>query len=393
MGFLSGRMTFERFQVQGKSPRQFGQEHIQQLEKYAIGQIESATLEAPSTGFIAGKHLFDLKFDLEKNVILDTLHAALRIDTAKVPGPLKKAWFEMELALLAAENSSGRPTRAQKQQAKEAVQARCEEEIKAGHFRRMQQVPFLWNTSQEIVYCGSSNTNSQEHLRGLFETAFSVELKRITAGTLAMQLAAEQHWMTALNNVSPSSFSPSQETSHVAWLTDQPDSVDYLGNEFLLWLWWWLETQGESIELPDETEVTGMLNKTLSLECPRGESGRETISAEAPTRLPEALHAVRSGKLPRKMGITLVREGEQYDFVLQAESLSLNGAAIQADGDDRGRGALEERVTSIRRLSETIDLVYTAFLGRRLGRQWDADLTAMQTWLESESRKSVRRAG
>ncbi len=393
MGFLSGRMTFERFQVQGNSPRRFDQEHIQLLEKFAIGQIESATAETPSVGFLAGKHLFDLNFDFEKNVIVDALHASIRIDTSRVPGPLKKAWLEMELATLAAESPTGRVTRAQKQEAKDAVQARCEEEIRAGHFRRMQQVPFLWNADQEIVYCGSSNPGAQEQLRGLFETAFGLELTRVTAGSLAAQLATENQWTKTFDKLSPSAFSPAEATEHVAWLTDQPDSVDYLGNEFLLWIWWWLETQSESISLPDETSVTGMLNRTLTLECPRGESGRETITADAPTGLPEALQAVRTGKLPRKMGMTLVRDGEQYDFVIQAESLALAGAAIQSDGNDRGRGALEERVAAIRRLSETLDLLYTAFLERRLGRQWAAELSQIQAWLATESRESIRRAG
>lgn len=393
MGFLSGRMTFERFEVQGEAPRQFDQEHIQLLEKYAIGQIETSTVEAPSVGFLAGKHLFDLKFDLEKNVIVDALHASIRIDTSRIPGPLKKAWLEMELATLAAESPNGKVTRAQKQEAKEAVQARCEEEIRAGNFRRMQQVPFLWHAGLGIVFCGSTNPGAQEQLRGLFEMAFGLELKRVTAGNLAEQTAVENQWTKAMGKLSPSAFSPAEATEHVAWLTENPDSVDYLGNEFLLWIWWWLETQSESISLPDETSVTGMLNRTLALECPRGESGRETITADAPTGLPEALQAVRTGKLPRKMGMTLVREGEQYDFVIQAESLSLAGAAIVSDGNDRGRGALEERVAAIGRLSDTVDLLYAAFLERRLGRKWNAELSQIQTWLTADSPESIRRAG
>lgn len=393
MGFMSGRMTFERFQVQGTSPRQFDQEQIRLLEKFAIGQIESASAEAPAAGFLAGKHLFDLNFDLEKNVIVEALHASIRIDTARVPGPLKKAWLEMELATLAADSPNGRVTRAQKQQAKEAVQARCEEEIRAGQFRRMQQVPFLWNAGQEIVYCGSTSPGAQDQLRSLFETAFGLELTRVTAGSLAAQVATEQEWTKAFDKLSPSAFSPAEATEHVAWLTEQPDSADYLGNEFLLWIWWRLETQSESISLPDESSVTGLLNKTLTLECPRGESGRETITADSPTNLPEALQAVRTGKLPRKMGMILVRNGEQYEFVMQAEALSLAGAAIQSDGNDRGRGALEERVAAIRRLSETVDLLYSAFLARRLGRQWGSELSQIQAWLTTESREPIRRAG
>lgn len=90
--------------------------------------------------------------------------------------------------------------------------------------------------------------------------------------------------------------------------------------------------------------------------------------------------------------MTLVRDGEQYDFVIQGESLALAGAAIQSD-DDQGRWALAERVAAIRCLSETVDQLYTAFLKRRLGRQWSAELSQTQTWLATESHETIRRAG
>lgn len=392
MGFLAGRMSFERFVVHGDSPRQFDQKHIKLLAKHAIGQIESASVEAPSIGFAGGKHLFDLDFDLEKNVIVDGLHASVRVDTAKVPGPLKKAWLEMELAAAAANSPTGRVTRADRQQAKEAVQARCDDEIRDGHFRRMQMVPFLWHLPLQTVLFGSTNAASNEHIKGLLETTFKIKLARITAGTLAEAIAIENGWEKGFSQLTPSEFTPSHAIEQLAWLTEKPDSTDYLGNEFLLWTWWWLETQAESIALSDQSNVTGMMNKTLVLECPRGESGKETITAESPTSLPEALHAVRAGKLPRKMGITLVRDGEQYELVLQAESFSVTGAAIQSSDDGRGRAAAEERIAAIRRMTETIDFLYEAFLERRLSRKWNADLATMQAWLAPES-KPIRRAG
>ena len=393
MGFLSGRMTFERFQIQGQSPKQFGEEHIELLRKFAIGQIEAATEDGSTIGFLGGRHLFDLDFDLEKNVINDALHATLRIDTHKIPGPLRKAWLEMELAALAAASPTGRVTRAQRQEAKESVQARCEEEIRTGRYRRMQAVPFLWDAAQNVVYCGSSSPGVHEHLRALLENAFGLEFTRVTAGILAEQLAGEQGWTKAFDKLSPSGFSPAGATEQISWLSEQADSVDYLGNEFLLWLWWWLETQAEEISLSDETLVTGMLNRTLALECPRGETGKETITAEAPTRLPEALQAARSGKLPRKVGMTLVREGEQYELVLQAESLAVGAAAIQTEENEKGRGALEERVAAIRRLSETLDLLFEAFCARRLSRKWDGELEQIQNWLQTAAPAPKRRAG
>ena len=73
---------------------------------------------------------------------------------------------------------------------------------------------------------------------------------------------------------------------------------------------------------------------------PAGRVGQETITSEAPSRLPEAAKAIRSGKLPRKSGMTLVRHGEQYDLVLQPETFSVSGAKIQTEEASEGRGTL-----------------------------------------------------
>ena len=55
-------------------------------------------------------------------------------------------------------------------------------------------------------------------------------------------------------------------------------------------------------------------------------------------RLPEAFRALQAGKLPRKAGMVLVRQGAQYELTLQAESLAVSGAGIaQGRGTNRHR--------------------------------------------------------
>ena len=74
MGFLSGPLSFQCFQIEGDAKRQFGPGDIKILEKYAISEI-AATAEQPGVGFLAGEHLLDLKFSLEKNVIGEALNS------------------------------------------------------------------------------------------------------------------------------------------------------------------------------------------------------------------------------------------------------------------------------------------------------------------------------
>lgn len=53
------------------------------------------------------------------------------------------------------------------------------------------------------------------------------------------------------------------------------------------------------------------------------------------------------------------------------------------------RAKLEHRVTEVRDLNETLDLLYGAFLERRLGKAWLDDLDSMQKWLRRDERKDA----
>jgi hypothetical protein len=158
---------------------------------------------------------------------------------------------------------------------------------------------------------------------------------------------------------------------------------DFLGNEFLLWLWWQFENVTDSLTLPDETELTWSLNKTLTLEDPLGESGKETIAAEMPIRLPEAKQAIRSGKLPRKTGLTLIRQGQQFDLTLQAETFAVSGAKIVPAEDAEGPLDTEQRIAAIRELTLSLDLLFHAFLQRRVSNEWLQIEQAINEWLTS----------
>lgn len=151
MGFLAGSITYESFRIQESQPFQFGPEHIEILQKSAVSKREHKSLEQPRVGFLAGDHLFDRDFDLEKNVIGDALHFAVRIDSNQIPATIRRAWLQIELAHFKVEAPDRRPTKAERQEAKDAVEARCEEAAKSGQFLRMQQLPVLWDAERLTV--------------------------------------------------------------------------------------------------------------------------------------------------------------------------------------------------------------------------------------------------
>lgn len=390
MPFLGGSLAFERFDVSGFDAPQFIDEHIEILDSHRAGQTQTSSTENIHVGFLGGSHLFDPDFDISKNVINDALHCGVRIDTNQIPAAIRNAWLQMELSALAKDNSSGVPTKAQRKEAKEAVEQRCEVEAATGKYRKMQQFPILWDQRHSMLYFGGSTGTASGHCADLLERTFEIELRHVSAGTIAMQWGRDNKQLADVEDLVPACFVPGHHHGDFAWTSEHSQSPDFLGNEFLMWLWWTLETETDTLELPDETEVTVMLNKTLTLECPAGESGKEVISAEAPTQLPEARQAVRCGKLPRKTGMTIVREGQQFDLVLQAETFAISGAKIHVDEDMEF--GVEDRIDAIRTLSETVDLMFHVFCARRVSSAWSKDLGAIIKWLEASDQRDQKSA-
>lgn len=385
MGFLSGSTTFERFQVIEDPTATFGDAHLELLQQFRIGAFKTNLYEQPNVGFTAGTHLFDTDFDHAKNILGDAMHFGVRIDSCQIPGPIKKAWLQMELAPMLADKPGGRPTKVQRQEAKDAVDARCSDEAQKGSFHRMSETSVLWDAVTETVFIGSTSEKVNDQCVDLLERAFGIQLAKVTTGKLCFQLAESNGWEKALDHLQPTNFLPDFGPAEITWWNGEANNFDYLGNEFLLWLWWYWQNQSDTIVLSDGSEVSGMFARTLSLDCPHGEYGKETISSDSPVMLPEAAMAVRMGKLPRKAGLTLVRDGEQYDLNLQAEMFSFGSARIRQLGNDTEPQDQLDRIESVRQLCETVDLLLASFCEHRLNPEWTQESQKMTQWLKTNT--------
>jgi hypothetical protein len=392
MGFFSGRVTFARFRVRGRSPRSFGPEHLDKLAAHAIGKQRRASADGVEAGWTAGDHILDTRFDLAKNVVNDTLHFALRVDQQKIPADLLRAYTQVELEGLAAANPSGLPSNRQRREARATARERLEDEARDGRFLRRKAYPLLWDAQSNELLAGTTAVTVLDRLHTLFQQTFGQGFEALTAGRQAFELAEARQQTRGVDDARPALYVPGVSPADLAWVPDEA-SRDFLGDEFLLWLWYMLDADTDTLPLPDGSEVTAMLARSLVLECPRGQTGRESISSDGPARLPEARRAIQAGKLPRKAGLTLVRHDRQYELTLQAETLAVSGARLPAPEEVDERARLEERVTLLRHLLETVDLLYDAFGRVRLGEGWPKELVKMQKWLQRDERGRLSAIG
>ncbi len=384
MGFLNGRVTYVRYRVGGNSPLPLGEELIELAQQHLIGRHgASEATDGISVGWAGGEHVLDTTIDSVKNIVNDSVHLALRVDTDKIPGSLLRAYTKIETDARAKMNPSGFANKAQKAEAKEAAKARAESEAKDGRFRRMAHYPIMWDGQSNVLYAGTASLSVLDRLQTLFRETFDRILEPISAGSLAHTLAEARGEKAQMEPSGPVGYIGEDGHSAVAWSDSDYDRPDYWGNEFLIWLWHTLQADGDTIALTDGSDIAVMMAKTLTLDCPRGETGRDQLTTEGPTRLPEAFRALQAGKLPRKAGLSLVRHGSQYDLTLQAETLAVSGAALPKIEGVSGRELQEARVDAIRHLAETMDLLYDAYGRCRTGIDWNSELGRIRLWLQA----------
>lgn len=168
-------------------------------------------------------------------------------------------------------------------------------------------------------------------------------------------------------------------------LVDRIETTRFLGGEFALWLWFSRDVLAGALELPGLGQVELALESSLLLVDPLTDTERVTVRGFDPLGSLEAEHALLVGKLPRKVGMRLVFEQNEWVATLDAASFVLSGVKLPALLSEGEEEHFHERMRFLEQLHDLVQGLYRLFLGVRLSSQWDATLVpAMRRWLHGE---------
>lgn len=164
-------------------------------------------------------------------------------------------------------------------------------------------------------------------------------------------------------------------------LVDRIETTRFLGNEFLLWLWFAGDvTEGKIETTHGVVEVS--LETQLKLTDPLSERESIVMRGDDPFGSAEADQALRSGKLPSK-ALLRVKHGEaEWLLTLDAPSLGLSGIKLPALLDQSTDDPLFERMRLLEQIDELIHELYGTFLSVRLAPSWQQEmLPALRKWI------------
>jgi len=161
----------------------------------------------------------------------------------------------------------------------------------------------------------------------------------------------------------------------------------FIGNEFLTWLWFTIETNQAFFKTVDETITSINLGNRMVLENSINDASEIITIKGDDAGLEEGLLSLRKGAVVVEMNISYKTENQEWKFTLKGESLSFSGLKVPETGPEESKDDIEGIVLEKAYLYEkAIDVVtnlYNSFLKLRCTDQWNQKtVPQIKKWLK-----------
>lgn len=168
-------------------------------------------------------------------------------------------------------------------------------------------------------------------------------------------------------------------------LLERVEESGFLGREFLVWLWYRSETGEGVFEVPDAGAVELRFDGGITLKSDQGDAVETVTCSGGGSASREARFALAGGKMVTRAALRLIREDDEWTFVLDSDWLdlrSLRTPRVMQDARDDPDGLFYERIFLIEQPVRVIDALFKEFILLRVSPGWEADeLPALEEWM------------
>ena len=165
---------------------------------------------------------------------------------------------------------------------------------------------------------------------------------------------------------------------------DERGGMDYLGPEFLTWLWWRARLEPE-FRHKDGTSVFVHVDEYMEFRGERAAARKTVLRSGMPAASAEGKVALRHGKVVTAARLLLARGEEETALTLRAEDLDVSAARLPTAEGETSEERLASSLSALKRLYEDLDLCFSTFLEERCSDRWERSASAIRAWAASPS--------
>ena len=162
----------------------------------------------------------------------------------------------------------------------------------------------------------------------------------------------------------------------------------FLGNEFLTWLWFMIETDQNRLRRYDPLLVSLNIGSRLVLENTRN-NAKETITIKGEdANLEEGLLALKKGAVVTEIHLSYKAGAQHWQFSLKGESLNISNLKLPETGPVETKEDLEGAVIEKTYLAETViglvNNLFSHFVKLRVSDEWrNQTVSRIRKWASS----------
>jgi len=172
-------------------------------------------------------------------------------------------------------------------------------------------------------------------------------------------------------------------------LLERVGSTEFIGREFLVWLWFKSETGEGTFPLGDSGSAEIWLDDRIVLQPDQEDREDKVICLGDISRSREARFALAEYKTVTEAKIRLRVGDDEWSFILDATWLnfkSFKTPRLMEDDKEDPDGLFYEKRHLIEKAVAAVDAVFSSFIKLRLSTDWEThELPALLQWIREGS--------
>ena len=156
----------------------------------------------------------------------------------------------------------------------------------------------------------------------------------------------------------------------------------FMGQEFLIWLWWKSEEGYANIDLPPFGAVDFWIDDRIRFRTTDDNPQISDIKGGAPATTAEARTAIAAGKTVESARLGLRVKSREFSLEFRGEGLQMGGLRVPAECREPGEEQLYERMFLLEEAWGIVDAMFSRFCEDRLEPHWnDGVLPSIRRWV------------